>query len=338
MTADELYDKVVIIDGCRSLKAWRTARRCRRLDKPYILAPRRQLEPWHIARCPLRRLPLLLVQHSLIRNAKAIRAVTEQERRNLLRLTVFGVANSDVAEPWNANVVAVGARSPLSYPVARQEYSLDNLLRKVVDTHPFLCMSPDETAAENRLLRVAIDSRHGNNDTMSTRDLPAVSDETLRKIRLHAIDEGVAHLIDGTAEAATIDRFAKTTKKNTSPLTRDSALTMPLHLEEVSDEEKATADDTLVCTMLLNLRFEIRRGTASKRHLTDVYELLRYTDYDEDRVARMLGRLHMQRFTRRLLAILDDALGLTEGFMPLPPLDDDGTRRLRNKLHCLQIL
>lgn len=336
---DDLTRMVVSIEGCWSLKAWRTARRCRQQDIPYILTPRRRLEPWHTdSHSWLWRLPLLLVQRSMVKHAKAIRALTDQERRHLLRMTLTGVAGKAV-RPWNVNVVTV-AEHPSAAATADPAHaadSLDKLRRMVVDTHPFLCMTAEEIAAENRMLQAGIDSRNTKDDGSARADVPAVSDETWRKIQLHAADEGVADIIAGYGDTVNATRLTKATSKNTAPLPRDNALDWPLHLEEVSDEEKATAADTLVCTLLLNLRHELRRGTASKRHLADIYELLRYTDYDEDRVTRMLGRLNILRFTRRMTTILADTFGLGEGFAPAPSLDDSGTNRLRRRLHNLQI-
>lgn len=331
-----------------TLQTWRTARHCRRHDIPYILTPRRQLEPWHIANCNrLCRLPLLLLWRSMVRHAKAIRTTTAQEQHNLLRLTLLGhVGKPD--NPWNANVVTIFERTAADNNIGNTGQnsdtaggtavmdSLDTLRRKVVDTNPFLCMTDDEMAIENRLLRAGIDSHHNTGNTREP--LPTVSTETWRKIQLHAADEGVLDIIAPAGPMIHADRFAKTTKKDITPLPRDHALTMPLHLDEVCDEEKASTEDTLVCTMLLNLRYLINQRTASKRHLADIYELLRYTDYDEDRVIRMLDRLNMQRFTRRILAILAETFNLTEGFMPATALNDRKTRRLHGRLHQLQIL
>jgi hypothetical protein len=67
--------------------------------------------------------------------------------------------------------------------------------------------------------------------------------------------------------------------------------------------------------MTANLRQETRKGTLSRRHLVETYERLRYEDFDEERLARMLRQAELDDFTVKLQQTLSQMLGLTEGFM-----------------------
>ena len=50
----------------------------------------------------------------------------------------------------------------------------------------------------------------------------------------------------------------------------------------------------------------------------------------------MLRHLRMQKFASRLLFVMKDILGLTEGFMPLEATDDKATDRLRKAITKLK--
>ena len=84
--------------------------------------------------------------------------------------------------------------------------------------------------------------------------------------------------------------------------------------------------------MVLNIRYHLRANTLSMRHIADLYDVIRYEDYDEDRLVKVLKRVRTNKLATRLLQLETEYLYLTEGFLPLPPLDDNGTQAIRNIL------
>lgn len=335
---------IVNIHGCWSLAAWRAARQCKKYRIPYIITPHRQLEPWHIAdRYWLQKLPMLAIfQKRMVQDAGAIIASTNQEKDNLTTLSLIPAYKR--RKPLNANVAAITAASP--------DTTADEgaLYQKVEDTQPFTAMDSNEIEAENILLRIGL-AQDNLSRTLSEDEYKRVkelSDDSWRRILLHANDEGIiAEIRVGAdilrlshAETAITDiqRFNIATAKDLKPLKKDRAMMKPLHLEEVSDEEKASANDVLVMTVMLNLRHEIAKKRVSKRHIADTYSVLRFTDYDEDKVKRCLKRLNMLTFTRRILCILSEEMGLQEGFTPFATLDDRGTAKLRHALYMANII
>jgi hypothetical protein len=89
------------------------------------------------------------------------------------------------------------------------------------------------------------------------------------------------------------------------------------------DEEKQ------ICIMIHNIKFEIRKGVVSFRHLIDLYKAIKFKDYDEDKLADILKQTHIFKFASRIVFILKDVIGLTEGYMPIPATDDKTTDKLR---------
>ena len=335
---------IVHVHGCWSVEVWRAARLCRKKRIPFVLSPERALEPWHVADGYwLHKLPMLLLfQLRMVRRAKALIAVTAQERDNLLTLSIVPIVKR--RKPLNADIAVITTDDE-----KQRAEETERLYRKVADTHPFLTMSTEEIAAENILLRLGL-ARDGLSRTLNEDELHTARDigeASWRKIQLHAADEGIIDDVRRGAEVVrpavkdiditTIERFDKHTRKNTQPLDTTTAKMSPLHLEEVSEEEKATAGDILICTVILNLRHEMVHKTVSKRHIADMYTALRFTDYDEDRVNRMLSVLGMRGFARRVLCIMSESLSLQEGFMPMPPLNDRKTAKIRHLLNRMNI-
>lgn len=334
---------VVNIHGCWSIGAWRAAKECIKERIPYIVSTHRQLEPWHIADGYwLRKLPMLVVfQKEMVSKAAAIVTSTSQEQENMLALGIIrGVRRR---KPLNDNVVAISA-------ARRDDGEEGALYSKVNDTYVFSAMDRNELTTENILLRMGLaqDALSRSLTEDEYKRVKNMNDETWRHICIHAHNEGIigeirtGAAILGVSKARIdithIERFGFTTRKNVKTLKKDASRQMPLHLEEVADEEKASANDLLVMTTLLNLRFEIVKNTVSKRHIADIYSCLRFTDYDEGRVKRMLRRLHSLTFARRMLTVLHETLNLEEGFMPFEPLDDRGTTRLKRVLYMNDIV
>ncbi|MBQ4445219.1 MAG: hypothetical protein II910_03085, partial [Prevotella sp.] len=101
--------------------------------------------------------------------------------------------------------------------------------------------------------------------------------------------------------------------------------------ENPSDAEKT------VCQAFMNLSHELKHKTLCRRHLADLYNILRDTDYDEDKVGRMLKHLKLHAFAASLLQILHDSMGLEEGFMPFDPKKNKKTNNIIQSLHNLNI-
>ena len=63
-------------------------------------------------------------------------------------------------------------------------------------------------------------------------------------------------------------------------------------------------------------------------HLAEMYETLRYGDFDEKRFGEIARKQRLMKFSRRLMSVLNKYLRLTEGFMPVAPLNDNGMANL----------
>ena len=135
-----------------------------------------------------------------------------------------------------------------------------------------------------------------------------------------------------------IDRFPTSLSIPTGHLEREQVFTGSLFtrncLDDFTEEDGET--ERMICTMMLNLKYEISHRNVSMRHLIDLFELIRFENYNEDGLTKMLRHLRIKKFASRLLFVMKDILGLTEGFMPIEAVDDKVTDRLRKLITKLK--
>lgn len=175
-------------------------------------------------------------------------------------------------------------------------------------------------------------------------NLRSITPKKWRDIYLYAAEQGVtAYINDGIAraqlavpenEAAGINHFPLRYPKDTSPLPGDKLLVKNV-LSRKALERKLThtrgAERTL-CIMLHNLHHHVKESTLSLRHLCDIYEMLRHTPFDEDKLAEHLSEQRIHTFTRRICQVLEEVAYLDLGFMPVAALNDKGTEKIRANL------
>lgn len=77
-----------------------------------------------------------------------------------------------------------------------------------------------------------------------------------------------------------------------------------------------------ICHTMLYAQHFHTRGFLPKPLLQDLTHILITRDYDESQLAVHLGSLQISTFAARLMHILRQTTQLTEGFMPIPELDD----------------
>ena len=94
-------------------------------------------------------------------------------------------------------------------------------------------------------------------------------------------------------------------------------------LKDYEDIEKK------VCHQFLYLRYQFHRRNISKQTLEQLNGILNTIEYDEDMLNDMLEELHEDKFASRMMQVLSEEYQLTEGFMPLDPIDDKITKKMR---------
>ena len=215
--------------------------------------------------------------------------------------------------------------------------------RKVLDTRYQFAMTAMEKDAIPSLLHVGLAQETTHNLLPSDQllNLRSLNPEQWRRIFLYADDEGIREIVDNcisrlqlnapTIDTATIQRFPLLSPKETTSVDTDKLIgNQPMtrqRLANYSNEEDAIIKK--IATIIANTRQIERKKKLSLRLLADLYTVIKYNDYDEDRLADVLRHLRLYRYSRRMIQLLAEKVLLKEGFMPVPPRDDRKTKGIK---------
>lgn len=337
-TAPSDYD-IIHIFGCWSNSACQLAGKAHTGLTPYILTPLGMLQPWENERH--RKTLLFKWQHTLTTRAAAVQVCGQLEQSTFQKLD------------WNPRVALI--KNPVLTSLATFEETATQLLqlyRKVLDTNARILLTSETRELLGKLLQIGIDNAALENDEHRQSVAAALSqltDEQWRRTLIYASDERLSAILKTslqrlgigkpTLDITSLNRFKPISNYADGHLRGDTLLSRNLLLrnkvKEVFAEHDATGQG--VCLQLLNLQYELAHRTAPLLHLTDLYRTMRFTNMDEDAVADMAKQLDVLDFSERLMAVMHDFLGLTEGFMPFDSRYDKHTKRLYSALTKFEI-
>ena len=328
---------IVHIHACWNLSAYRAQHWAMKQRLALVLSPHNGMQPWHVHHhLWLHKLPLLILyQRHAIKTADAIHVFSQSEYQRMK------------AMKWNSRLALVRNSTIDSCTTEWQMTSaLETFYQKVIDSNSFRLMSEEEKTAENRMLHEALFQEQGVVGTEKHDEGKALAVSSLRKIFIHANDEGILQEVEkgarlmqqetGVPDWEHLQRFPRRIKKSAEPLEQEKILPKsPLTkstLSNLREDEKPSDTENRLTVMLINIQHELKHKKLSRGHLTTFYRLLRFGEYDEDKLQRMLKQLKLQKFTARLMQILQETYYLEEGYMPIPPIDDKRTNNIRKSL------
>ncbi len=322
--------------GCPGHSAHQAMLRAMRQKLPVVVSTMSQLMPW----CH----PSLFDNRlKSVEQADAIHVWSQLEdtemRKNKSLERIQLVANCVVTNSISAEQMAL---------------RMTALYQKVIDSNTFRLMNTIEKQAETLLLRKGLE-RDEYCYHLTAEDIQLLQDlteDSWRKIIIHANNEDIMNIIRQGAEELDlrgintptdrIKRFPQKIRKpkgrlSTTELISKNHITKTI-IDNLRVDEKPSPLEMEICLMMHNLNHLLESSQPVSRHyLVQAYTLLRFNDYDEDKLSRMLKRLKLDKFASRLLAIFDDTFAIGEGFSPLPLIDDRTTDHLRQTLSDLNI-
>ncbi|MCR5077017.1 MAG: glycosyltransferase [Prevotella sp.] len=273
----------------------------------------------------------LLYQYKTVHKVDAMLVTSEKERQTLLRLG------------WKKRIdVVPSSITDSSYSDTIMAQMTIGFYKKVLDTRYQFAMTEMEKLAIPSLLHTGLtqESTHNIMPSDQLLNLRSLNPEQWRRILLYADDEGIRDIIDRSIEliqlnvpnivTADISRYKPMAPKEEQTLERKELISKsPISRQRLIDNTHP--EETVIrqiATMLFNIRLIQRKGRLSLRHLADLYTVIRYNDYDEDRLQEVLHHMRISHFSRRIIQLLADKMHLEEGFMPISPLNDRGTRSI----------
>lgn len=321
----QFHPHIVHIHTLWSLQAADVVRVAKQKKCGVIISPHGQLDAFRSRneRRGWKKIVTLLFQRRMIRRADALIAATQQEAERLEK------------QAWNDHIDTIG-NALLASRISQKDMAVRSLrlYQKVIDTRYAAYLTKEDREAVGSLLHAAI-------DTTPTATLPenrlthlrTLDAKSWRRICLWADDEDVMPLIlQATQQLAieapvrdidptTIDRFPLRHPKRKGKLPDNELLHAGDSLKDKWQEVLKDESEPLrqVVTLLLNARKLSRRKELSLRHVCDLYQAIKFLDYDEDQLKALLTRFSAVRFSRKVVGLLGKKLLLEEGFMPLPP-------------------
>ena len=292
--------------------------------RPLILSTHKQLMPWHNTNKIKRYIQTQLYQQKILRKADVILTDSRQETNIQANPHIFCIPNALLTKDFSGKEM-------------QSEYT--NLCISLSNSNPYLFMTEKERRKEASLLKEAVMQKRGDSQQANEDEM----DESYERIILHAQYEGTLKMLlpflpNGAKEYAdNTPHYIYNTKKNVDSLFSLKALSKKSDLVSFGKEEAATENELLIAKYLLNVKYEIVHNTVSQRHLIELYKALKTIDYDEDTLNALLMRLGTYQDTARMMQLLKDYYNLEEGFMPMEPIDDKITKKIKDKLLLWQI-
>lgn len=313
------YD-VLHLHGCWRNSSSRVLKLALRQGARLVLTPHGQLEPWiqqedrWKEKLPKR----LLYQRSIVEQAYAVIIQGKMEQECMQRLA------------WNPRTViirnAVVTNSITPSEMTRQTFKL---YQKVMDSNPLDFMDDDLRQLLKTIIMAGItgDRRWLDSDDTNS---PAISDEQWRWLLCYAHQEQITDTIQKGLRI--IDLDAPDLDVDKIDFFVPAGFQQADSIQQTIGNEFASENDRLIATFRY-LRKIIGGKQLGIKHLIELDRELREHGCDEEELAEELRERRLWRSASRLMQLMSDLTGLTEGFMPLLPIDDRTTRRIRTQIN-----
>lgn len=283
-----------------------------------ILTPHGELEPWVMKERKWKeKLPKsLLYQRDIVRKAYAVIIQGKMEQECMQQLG------------WNPRTVIVRncviTHSTTKTNMARNTFSV---YQKVMDSNPLQLMTDETKSALCSIVKAGItgDQRW----LFSSLPLPTLSFSDWRQILCYAHQEQITD---------TIQRGIRVLELDTPDLdVGQAAYFLPDKYQQADTIQKAVgnqfvSEEKRLLSTFRYLRKLTATGQLAIKHLIELDRELRQHDYSETALAEVLRERNLYKPTARLMQLMQELTGLTEGFMPIPPLNDRTTRQIRRQI------
>lgn len=313
------YD-IFHLHGCWRNSSYSIVKMALQQGARLVVTPHGQLEPWVVNEYWWKEkfAKLMKYQRNVISKAYIVilQGQMEQERMNQLG--------------WNRRCIIIRncviTRSISMQNMARQTMAA---YRKVLDSNPLELMTNETKALLKCILNAGItgDARwlavkKNNHSTLNFAEW--------RKLLCYAYQEEISDtMLRGIQvlglEAPDIDvsEIGFFTPDNYCPSNS---------IQAIIGNSFVSENDRLIATF----RY-LRKLAASHqlciRHFVELDRELRQHECDEDLLKENLDEQRLYLLTARLMQLASELTGLTEGFMPVPPLNDRTTQRIRYQIY-----
>jgi len=310
------YD-ILHIHGCWHNSLWRIGRTALSAGTRLVVSPHGQLEPWVAGQNYWKeKLPKTVAyQRGIVRRAYAVVVQGKMEEECIRRLG------------WNPRTVVVRnclvTQSTTRRDMTRQHFLL---YRRVMDSNPLELMTDSTRLTLRQLLKAGItgDARWLREQCVNIAD-----PDQWRLVYCYARQEHIEDVVRQGLQLLRLDAPDMDISQ--------SECFQPAGYEESEPIERAigmqfeTENKRLIATFR-HLRKLAQHRTLAISHLVELDRELRYHDADEDLLAEQLQERRLDKLAGRIMQLMAEQTGLDEGYMPVAPISDRTTRRMRQQI------
>lgn len=314
----ETHFDILHIHGCWHYSAYRILKLAEKKGVRIVLSPYGQLEPWIIEECYWKeKLPKkILFQKEIVEKAYTLIIQGKMEEECIHKLG------------WNTRMEII--RNPIithSITPSEMAYKTYCVYRKVLDSHTYELMHERTRQLTQYFIKAGITGDR----RWVTNDLYEMSDpEQWRHIMIYSHYENIsdivlrgAHLLDYRTPDIEVHNIACYLPNNYE---------MPKSIQDVIGHQFTSENDRLLATFK-QVRKLVQHQQLTISHLCEIDRELREHDIEEDHLAESLKEARLYKIACRIMQLLAEITGFDEGFMPIPPLNDRITKRIKQQIY-----
>ena len=236
-------------------------------------------------------------EFQMVRKCSVIVAISEKEEQQIKQLR------------WKKRIVTIPHPSLHLTNDDETSEMLMSIYRKVLDTNYMERITKEELEFVHYCVRIALWPA-GSQETKEVQ----TENLSFRRIYIYAYDNNITQLFTTGAQmlgvqippcpdVSSMPRFKVKQKRNT----------------EINNYQKL---QEAIYSVIPGTKIEIDRtpaGATIYRTLCDIFQALRFHDYDEDNFSEIIKKKGITKFTAHILHQMQEAFGLELGYMPILP-------------------
>ena len=341
---DEFHPDILHIHGCTGKYEHKIFNVAQKHRIPVIVSPLGDLAAITLTeRSAVKRLTSTASRaRTMLWNADAIHVTGELELDTIRKMQL--IPDKDMNKDVGKRIFMI-KNSVLTNSITAEimcQYFV-NLYKKISFLRAYDVMLPDTKRCEKILLRFGNAKHYAKISDEENKLIKNLNEEELNKIFIHAEKENVREIIDlGCKEFGipfTPDR--KTCRERAGIDDNENEEEKPVFtdLDKIRSKYKKDLrtfenyqDETDLFCLIASSHNLIQKGCLTYRHLAEICNTLIKTNYNEDVAQKMFKDMKFYDYAARLMYIMNDYMGLPEGFMPLAPINDKKTEETNNLL------
>lgn len=298
---EECHPHIVHVHGSWDVRAAIVQRCARKMKLVTVVSPHRGLSPEiiDIDFWKSRLWKMLLYQIQMISRCTAVAAMNDKEREDVLGL---GLKRRIEVMP-----AMTGQNSGELCAALTETY------RKALDSSYRLFLLDDETKFLEATVRTAI-----ADDDVKT-EIPSLNGLSFRRISFLAFDEDATEIMQRGAEKAgmylpqeiDVANLPRYKNKHAKALRSLEEMSKTINVNHIPEEQR---EERRAVQMIVQV-WTMGKKRMTLRNWTELYDLFRNRDFNEDIVGNELRHRRLKRFTKRIQKDLKSRFALKEGYV-----------------------